>query len=310
MTDLMQRWIDAMRDERFEDAWALSAQTLAARDPATRDDPAQPYHLRWVWDGTPLDGRDVLVRCYHGLGDTLQFARFLPRLAEQAASVTVEVQPRLVPLLETLAGINRLVPFDPSRPTPRWDVDVEITELPFALRARPDSVRPPYLRAPRAPLPPGTVGICYEAGEWDRTRCIPPALFAPICREHACLTLVSEPTSLAVLNPDGCPFDMKATASLVASCALVITVDTMIAHLAGALGRPTWLLLKAEPDWRWTPGATRSPWYSAMRLYAQPRPGDWQAVVDTVARDLSNFIEEGASAHDHDPEPVGARVLG
>lgn len=311
MTDLMQRWVEAVRAERFEDAWTLSAQDLAARDPATRDDPSQPYHLRWVWDGTPLDGRDVLVRCYHGLGDTLQFARFLPCLARRAASVTVEVQPRLMRLLESLPGIEHLIPFDPAVPAPRLDCDVEITELPFALRARPDDVAVPYLRAPRAPLPSGTVGLCYEAGEWDKERCIPADLFAPLCHEHACLTLVSAPTSLPVLNPDGCPFDMDATASLVASCALVITVDTMIAHLAGALGRPTWLLLKSDPDWRWTPGATRSPWYPTMRLYSQTQPGDWAPVVRAVRRDLAtgDFPAEGATVHDH-PEPIGARVLG
>jgi ADP-heptose:LPS heptosyltransferase len=83
---------------------------------------------------------------------------------------------------------------------------------------------------------------------------------------------------------------MEATASLVAGAALVVTVDTMIAHLAGAMGRPVWLLLKADPDWRWSPDSAESPWYPSMRLYVQPRPGDWGSVVERVARDLSAFI--------------------
>ena len=95
-------WMEAMRDGDLDAAHVISDAVLAARDPATRDDPSQPHHLRWVWDGTPPDGRDVLVRCYHGLGDTLQFARFLPALSGRAASVTVEAPAALVPLLSDL----------------------------------------------------------------------------------------------------------------------------------------------------------------------------------------------------------------
>ena len=80
---------------------------------------------------------------------------------------------------------------------------------------------------------------------------------------------------------------------LVAGAELVITVDTMIAHLAGAMGKPTWLLLKAEPDWRWAPDQRGSAWYPSMRLYAQPRPGDWDAVVTQVERDLAGVPERG-----------------
>ena len=87
-----------------------------------------------------------------------------------------------------------------------------------------------------------------------------------------------------------------AAAALVAACDLVITVDTMIAHLSGALGRPTWLLLRADPDWRWTPGARTTPWYPATRLYHQPRPGDWASVIKEVAHDLSARYADSLSA--------------
>jgi hypothetical protein len=283
----MSRWAAAMRAGAYETAWALAGQTLAERDPASRDDPNLPYHLRWVWDGRAVDGRDVLVRCYHGLGDTLQFARFLPLLAERAASVTVEVQPRLADLVATVAPGVTLVPFDPARPLPPAEVDLEITELDFALRATPSDAPPPYLSAPRAVLPAGTIAFCYGAGDWDPERSVPPALFADLCELAPCITLVPEPTDLAVLNPQGCPFDIGATAALVAAAELVITVDTMIAHLAGALGRPTWLLLKAEPDWRWAPDQRGSAWYPSMRLYAQHCAGDWHSVLAQVERDLA-----------------------
>ena len=290
MNDAGQSWVRAMREARFAEAWALSDAVLATRDPAQRDDPAVDYHLRWVWDGRALDGRDVLVRCYHGLGDTIQFARFLPLLAERAASVTLEVQPRLAGLFDGMPGIDAIVPFDPARPLPPRAADVEITELAFALRMPPGAAPPPYLFARPAALPPGTVGLCYDAGDWDRQRCVPPALLAPLCARAPCVTLVPQPTTLDLLNPAGCPFDMEATASLVAGAALVVTVDTMIAHLAGAMGRPVWLLLKADPDWRWSPDSAESPWYPSMRVYVQPRPGDWGSVVERVARDLSAVI--------------------
>ncbi len=287
MADRMDEWAAAMRAGAYHTAWALAARTLAERDPARRDDPALPYHLRWVWDGRAMDGRDVLVRCYHGLGDTLQFARFLPLLASRAASVTVEVQPRLLELIATVAPQVRCVAFDPAHPLPPAEVDLEITELDFALRAAPDAVASPYLSAPRALLPAGTIALCYGAGTWDPARSIPPALFGRLCGDAPCITLMPEPTGLDVLNPQGCPLDMGATAALVAGAGLVITVDTMIAHLAGAMGRPTWLLLKAEPDWRWPPDRPGSAWYPSMRLYPQPRPGDWDAVLARVHRDLA-----------------------
>jgi hypothetical protein len=312
MGDLMQRWTAAMREERYADAWALSEAALAARDTATRDDPRLPYHLRWVWDGRTFDGADVLIRCYQGLGDTIQFARFLPLLARRARRVTVEAQRSLLGLLGTLDADLDLVPFDPAQPLPAAECDIEITELPFALRAGPQDVPTPYLSARRAALPDGVVAICHEAGEWNRARCVPAALFRSICAGQRCLTLVPGPTDLPVLNPQGCPMDMDATAALVGSAALVITVDTMIAHLAGALGRPTWLLLKADPDWRWTPGREDTPWYPTMRLFAQPHASDWRTVLDGVERALADCFpatEKGTTDGKHG-QPDGARFLG
>ena len=276
-----------MREGAYETAWTLAARTLGERDPAARDDPTLPYHLRWVWDGRPVDRRDVLVRCYHGLGDTLQFARFLPLLASRAASVTVEVQPRLLDLIATVTQGITLIAFDPAHPLPPAEIDLEITELDFALRTPPEAAPPPYVRAPRAILPADTMAFCYGAGDWDPERCVPAALFGDLCRNRSCITLMPEPTDLEVLNPEGCPLDIQATAALVAGAELVITVDTMIAHLAGAMGKPTWLLLKAEPDWRWARDRLGSAWYPSMRLYAQPHPGDWDAVVARVQCDLA-----------------------
>ncbi len=283
----MQQWVAAMRADRFEDAWLLSEQDLRARDPAMRDDPAKPYHLRWVWDGRPFDGRHVLIRCYHGLGDTIQFARFLPLLGARAASLTVEVQPQLQCLIADMPGIDRIIPFDPAHPLPPAECDIEITELAFALRAAPSAAAVPYLFAQPAAEAAGSVALCYSGSDWDMDRRVPAELFDAVCRNHRCVTLVPEPTALPVRNPQGCSLEVATSASLLAGANLVITVDTMVAHLAGALGKPTWLLLKAEPDWRWAPDRTDSSWYPTMRLYVQPRAGDWTAVVEAVRRDLT-----------------------
>jgi len=285
MTDTRDAWIAAMRAGRFEDAWALTERDLRLRDPATRDDPSLPYHLRWVWDGRPFDGRRVLIRCYHGLGDTIQFARYLPAMARRASSVTVEVQPQLLPLLSQMAGIS-FAPFDPAHPLTPAECDIEIMELAFALRMRPDETHCPYLRAPVPQRTEGGIGLCNIASAWDAERCIPPELLAGICGDHDCFSLVPGDCGLPVRNPQGCSLDIMETASLVASAQLVITVDTMIAHLAGALGRPTWLLLKADPDWRWSLERT-SHWYPSMRLYRQPHAGDWTPVIAELRQDLA-----------------------
>lgn len=285
----MRQWIEAMRAERYDVAWSLAAKILGERDPATRDQPGAPYHQRWVWDGRDFEGRHVLVRCYHGLGDTIQFARYLPLLADCTASVTLEAQPGLVPLLRDVPGIA-VVPFDPTAPLPAFECDIEITELDFALRIAPDATQPAYIKATRAVLPRGTIALCNGAGGWDAGRGIPEALFKSLCAATPCITMMPGPSALPVLNPTGCPLDMEVTASLLAGAELVITVDTMIAHLAGALCRPTWLLLQAEPDWRWIPGRPDTPWYPTMRLYAQPEPGDWATVIAAVARDLTSHL--------------------
>lgn len=278
-----------MRRGDFGAAWALADAALAARDPATRDDPRLPYHLRWVWDGRSLDDSAVLVRCYHGLGDTLMFARFLPLLRARAARVTVEIQPHLLPLFRGFLGCDRLVAFDPAHPLPPQDRDIEIMELPLALRAGPAEAPLPGLKVAPALLPPGTVALCWGAGDWDPERSVPQGMFRRLCRGPA-LSLMPGPAALPVINPQGCPLDIMRTARMVAGASLVITVDTMIAHLAGLLGRPVWLLLKHDPDWRWPLVGAASPWYPSMRLWRQPAPGDWASVIDGVGAALAGLL--------------------
>ena len=279
-----QAWDAAMRQGDFRAAWAVSDAVLAARDPATRDDPRLPYHERWVWDGRPFDGQRVLVRCYHGLGDTLQFCRFLPALRARAGHVTLEAQAELVPLLSALPGIDRLHPFDPSHPLPPSECGIEIMELCHALRQEPGTA--PYLHA--EPLGPGGLGLCWAAGGWDAARSLDAALLRPLARPG----LVSlqrgaaacQATMLGATDPLHGSMDILQVARLIAGLDAVVTVDTMVAHLAGALGRPTFVLLKHMPDWRW---GEPCPWYALARTIRQPSPGDWRGAVAQLLPILS-----------------------
>ncbi len=266
------QWVAAMRRADFATAWRISDAVLAACDPATRDDPGQPYHERWVWDGRPLDGRDVTVRCYHGLGDTIQFAQFLPLLAARAARVTLEVQPELLRLMAAQPGGLRLVPFDPAHPLPVSAAEVEIMELSHALRAAPCPA--PYLRVD-APGPPG-IGACCQAGAWDPARSIAPELLLPLLPGAVSLQREAMGEGADVLD----------TARRIAGLDLVVSVDTMVAHVAGALGRPTCLLLRVAADWRWGSGGS-VPWYGSVRPVRQIQDGDWRPAL----AEMSEMVE-------------------
>ena len=286
------RWLSAMHRGNFAAAWDVSDAVLAARDPATRNDPAAPYHKRWVWDGRPLRGQ-VLVRCYHGLGDTLQFWRYLPALSRQA-SVTVEVQPELIPLL---AGRVRLIPFDPARPT-KAACDIEIMELAHALRLAPPPA--PYLHAVPLPLPlpRPVIGVCWAAGGWDPGRDAGWPALAALGRAGSVVSLQRGPAAAGATWPDPLTGSMALAnmARLLTALDHVVTVDTMVAHLAGALGCPTSILLKHDSDWRWARGRSTSPWYPAARLYRQTTPGDWSVPVARLLADIAAGTESARRA--------------
>ena len=288
--DQSAAWMRCMRAQDFAGAWAISDAVLAGRDLAGRDDPSRPYHQRWVWDGTPPDGRRVLVRCYHGLGDTLQFARFLPALRARAAHVTLEAQPELCPLLAQVPGVDRLVAFDTAAPLPPAACTVEIMELGHILKAGWAAIAAPvpYLRAPKAAVcgDATAVGLCWRAGGWDAERSVAVQPLVAACTSPGRLLVslqrgpgAAEATDAAFLNPRDADASILATAALIGACRRVVTIDTMVGHLAGALGGQVILLLKADADWRWPhPGVTCA-WYPATTVLQQPEPGDWGSVL-------------------------------
>ncbi|HEX2202223.1 MAG TPA: glycosyltransferase family 9 protein [Longimicrobium sp.] len=299
-------WMRHMRRGDFAAAWAVSDRVLATRGGA----PCWhlPRHEQWVWDGTPLEGRRVLVRCYHGLGDTLQFVRYAPLLKAVAAEVAVWAQPALLPLLRTARGIDRLLPLHDGVPEVEHDVDVEVMELPHVFRSTVETLPAavPYLHADPAPLPRDgrlAVGLVWRAGDWDDRRSVPAALLAPLAELPGVAlhllqrgpALAGRPAGLGAVSGSD---DVGEAARVMRALDLVVTVDSMPAHLAGALGVPVWTLLHADPDWRWMEGRDDSPWYPTMRLFRQPRPGDWGSAIARVAAELEALSAARASAPD------------
>lgn len=302
-------WMVAMRRGDWEAAWRqtdrieLPRRARQARPGFVRE----PQHLRW--DGTPFEGRRVLVRCEHGLGDSLQFIRFVPELAAIAREVHVMVQPALLGLF---AGAPQLGTVHNGWtewwPPPLHEVEVEVMELAYALRVTTRTLPPPYphLRGRVAgklgvELPRNgdlRVGLLWAASEWDASRSVPLELVAPLLRVPGARFFSLQQGDAGadqLVAPFGIEPLSRHTADVVAAAAalleldLVITVDNMMAHLAGTLGRPTWVLLKHEADWRWMDGRHDSPWYPSMRLFRQDEPGRWDGVVQQVAAALADM---------------------
>lgn len=296
----MDPWFDAMRRGDFESAWRVCDAVLERRRRERVDCGRWPRHEQFLWDGRPLDGRDVLVHCYHGLGDTLQFVRFLPPLRARAKRTTLWVQPALLGLLDGCDGVDACIPLHDGAPPSGHDAHVESMELPHALRIT-------LARLPRAvpyvhPRPPGErphddarlrVGLAWRAGDWNAARSIPERELAPLpaVPNVRWFSIQYDAAAPAFAEPLACR-DLAELARRLQSLDLVVTVDTMTAHLAGALGLPTWTLLTADADWRWMAARDDSPWYPTMRLFRQTVPHDWRTVVDAVARRLRESGEE------------------
>ncbi|MCA1645010.1 MAG: ADP-heptose--LPS heptosyltransferase [Chloroflexi bacterium] len=283
----MSTWAAAMRRGDFRTAWQIGDGVLAAR-PADSSCEHLPRHEQWVWDGRPLAGQRVLVRCYHGLGDTLQFARFLPELAEISRELTVWIQPTLIPLLKRVStpASMMLLPLHDGTPEVDYDVDIEIMELAHALRATTESLasRVPYfaVRAEPRRSVALSIGLVALAGDWDPRRCVPPQLMATLAELPATRTFSLQLGAPVPRTHDISTTDILTLAERIRGLDLIVTADTMVAHLAGALAAPTWTLLPAEADWRWMANRDDSPWYPTMRLFRQPSTDDWDSVLRRV----------------------------
>jgi tetratricopeptide (TPR) repeat protein len=268
-----------------------------------------------LWLGEyPLGRKTILLHAEQGLGDTIQFARYVPLLARSGTTTVLEVQPELKTLLSGLGGVASC--HARGEQLPAYDVHCPLGSLPLALKTETATVPAgiPYLRADEAlaakwrarieALPGKRVALAWAGNVGhanDRNRSIELALLEPLFALEG-ISFLSIQRELRgndaevlarhanVTHLGGDLSDMADTAATAALADLTISVDTSVVHLAGALGRPVWVMLPFAPDWRWTLTGDSSPWYPQARLFRQPAPGDWPSLLATLRGELAQFV--------------------
>jgi Tetratricopeptide repeat len=272
-----------------------------------REKPATTARL-WTGD-EDLTGRTILLRAEQGLGDTLQFCRYVPRVAALGAAVILEAQRPLLNLLADLDGVSQLVV--EGAPLPKHDYHCPLLTLPLAMGTRLDTIpcAPAYLRSDPAKVTEWQarlgerreprVGLVWSGSAGnrnDRNRSIPltelwrhlPGGFHYVSLQKDLRAADAEALQAtpALWNPAEELLDFSDTAALCECMDVVVCVDTSVAHLCGALGKRTWLLLPFSPAWRWLLDRDDSPWYSSVTLYRQHETGRWAQVLERLAGDL------------------------
>jgi hypothetical protein len=263
------------------------------------------------WQGEDLAGKTILLHPEQGLGDVVQFARFVPILAAKGARVVLETPPALTTLMRTLPANQTIV--SSGEPLPPFDTHAPLLSVAHRLGLTLDAIPAdiPYLgadeakriawRTKLAPLAGPRVGVCWSGHRIhrnDHARSIPLDTFATLLNvpgvSFVSLQREVRDTDAAQLKalPQLADWmsdvqDFADTAALIAELDLVVTVDTSVAHVAAALGKPVWIMITSAPDWRWLMKRDDSPWYPTVRLFRQPTLGDWPTVIRTVRESLA-----------------------
>ena len=298
--------------ENFEAGWAGRETWRKIKSP--NDYPKFPQPI-WLGE-EPIEGKTILICADEGLGDTIQFARYVPMLAQRGARVILLVQDAVHPLLSALPGISQCLPMSAGGKLPSFDMHCPICSLPLAFRTRLDTIPSaiPYLPTPAADRVQGwedrlgprdrpRVGLVWSGNPNqgnDLNRSMPLRTLARILDADATFISLQKdprPDDKAALLELGSIVDLTEhltdfveTAALVNCLDLVITVDTSVAHLAGALGRTTWVPLAYTPDYRWLLDRDDSPWYPTMRLFRQNETRDYGIVLDRLRSELAALI--------------------
>lgn len=285
----------------YEERWRLSefaSLRRAQRAPA--------------WQGDHLGKGTLLLWTEQGLGDSIQFIRLAEQARKLCRKIILQCQPSVAWLFKTAPGIDEVLSADDS--CPACTAQASLMSLPALLKINPTTlpVPVPYLRAnderiaywrrSLEDLPRPWIGLSWQGSlrnRSDRHRSIPLRYFASLAQTQGSLISLQQIFGLEQIATCGFAdrlirfekMDMEGaaffdTAALMESLDVIVTSDTAIAHLGGALGRPTWVALQAVPDWRWMLDIPSSPWYPTMRLFRQPKPGDWATVMQTIAQEF------------------------
>ena len=272
------------------------------------------------WDGCPLEGRTLLLHTEQGHGDAVQFIRYLPLVEQRGGRIIIECQAELQRLIRPIAGRCQIVVS--GQPLPIFDLHCPLLSLPRVFGTNLDNIpnNVPYLRADAEDAgrwqrrladhsPLVKVGLGWAGSPAHRNDCnrsmklatlaplgqVPGARFFSLQKGEAAAETKTPPAGMELVDWTQELKDFADTAALIANLDLVIAVDTAVVHLAGAMGKPVWTLLPFVSDWRWLLERQDSPWYPSMRLFRQPRIGDWDGVITRVVEALSDWIETDQS---------------
>jgi len=275
-----------------------------------------PAHARWrlntpqpAWDGSELNGKRILLHAEQGFGDTIHFVRYAPLVAKRGGRVILHCQPELTSLLGSLPGIEQCVAR--GQPLPEHDVQCALPSLPAVFKTtldsipaevpylRPDTEKAAFWRNRLADERRLKVGLAWAGNPGqlnDRNRSMAAAELAPLARiQHVRWVCLQKGSAQSQLPPFELAdwtselSDFSDTAALVDRLDLVLTVDTAIAHLAGAMKKPVWVMLAFLPDWRWLLDREDSPWYPGMQLFRQTKTSVWTDVIERVAARLAQM---------------------
>lgn len=296
-------------DGRFEEGWSEYDRRLSlaelGKDRHRYSGPA--------WDGSSPKGKTLLLYAEQGLGDALQFARYASLVARRGARVIIHAPNSLCRLLATVPGVAEVLSV--AEAPPRYDAHLALMSVPRVLGTTLDTIpaEVPYIQASperRAParnalaaraeaLKVGLAWAGSRAHSNDRNRSCRLSALEPLfdvagvawfsLQQGDAAAQASGESTAAAMVPLAANATLDDTAALIAELDLVISVDTSIVHLAGALGRPCWVLLPFAPDWRWLLGRDDSPWYPTLKLFRQPAPRDWASAVARVAAELRSL---------------------
>ena len=254
------------------------------------------------WQDQTLDGKIILVWAEQGFGDVLQFVRFLPRLKELGAKVIFATTKPLLRLLASFKDIDAYYDLNGSEPFPFVDFHLPLLSIMHRLKISENDVKATkkYITTPRIrselwqPSGSKSIGLCWQGSPTnpnDHRRSLQPdELFKRLQKADLELVGLQYGTDNTLINnPGGLVTDFTDLAVLIEQLDLVITVDTSVAHLAGAMGKRVWVMLPFAPDWRWMTGRSDTPWYPSMRLFRQARPGDWMSVYKALEDALTEI---------------------
>lgn len=269
-----------------------------------------------LWDGRDITGRSILLLGEQGFGDIIQFVRYASLVAQRNAKVSLICPKELKSLLKNSKSLHEIIEY--GEQLPDFDTYCPLLSLPFIFRTNLETIPTniPYLNADTELIQkwkckqqsdashfkvglvwsgnPKNVKLAYKSSklsDFSSLSKLKNVSFYSLQKGDALQEAKNHPKGMKFINYMNMADDFSQTAALIMTLDLVISVDTAVAHLSGALGKPVWTLLPFESDWRWMLGREDSPWYPTMKLYRQSFPGDWTSVITDIAKDLSKYLE-------------------